>query len=213
MMRILAACALWWLATALPTLAVAAEADMLQIDYKIVAFGIDPRSFAALPRRLWRSGTTLVRLEEPLDPATLEHRLVISALPDIWTIDLGTLHGVHGRDTSAASVVHFPVFTVDPGDPLAALEMGGEADFFAANSARDVADKAVAGVDCSVREMDLGGRKLALYRRKDNGVPMLVSIESGDRVLGVRYLAYRSGLPLDPTLFIPPPDVVFDEKN
>lgn len=208
-MKSVVACALWCLAALTPV--AAADREMLHIEYQIVAYGVDPGSFPAMPRRLWRAGPGMLRLEEPVDPANGEHRLVISALPDIWYIDLGLRHGVHGRDTSAKPAAHFPVFTVEPGDPLAALEMGAEVAFFAGHGARDAADKPVAGVDCSVQEVQLGDRQLALYRRKTDGMPVLVSVQAGEQVLGVRYLTYQTGVPLDPGLFVPPSDIEMEE--
>src|SRR5262245_35832646 len=68
---------------------------MVRITYANVAPGLDPRSFAAQPKTLYRLGSKYGRIEERADAVRGVHGLVVVQEPDIWTIDLMKRVGQH----------------------------------------------------------------------------------------------------------------------
>jgi len=189
------------------------DPKMLFIEYALVAFGLDPDSFNAQPKKVWRGGETYLRLEEVPNPETGSQRLLVITEPDIWIIDRTTGLGRHEVDPGPTYRIRFPVFTADSNEDIVKLEMGMEREFFREHGATEAGEKSVAGVECKESVLELGGRKVSLFTRTSDGVPFQVTILLGERALAVRYLRYETGLALDKSLFKPPQDIKFEEPK
>lgn len=191
----------------------AADAKMGIFEYRLIAFGLDPDSHAAQPRKLWRVGDSHLRYEEARNAENNVQVAAVVAMPDVWLFDRVAKRGTHTIDPGPTYRVRFPVFAGQAGDLLADLEIGHEESFFAARDPKDLGRLTVAGVECAHSQIEVGGNKVTLYRRVADGKPFQVAIEVDGRVLAVRYLRYDVGMPADMALFRPPQDVAFEEAK
>lgn len=188
--------------------AVAADTpSMIRLEYRLVAFGIDPGSFDGAARVLWRVGNTQLRYEEPLNPSTGTQLLVVVSMPDAWFIDAAAGRGNYRKDADASGKVKFPAFAPQFGDDIAKMELGFEQQWFAERNAVDAGERTVQEVDCRLRTVEADGKKVTLFSRKADGLPYQVVVESPERAVAVRFLRYERGLAVDKSLFQPPATV------
>jgi hypothetical protein len=196
---------LWCLA--LPAAMAADAAPMIRLEYRLVAFGIDPNGFEGATRRLWRVGDAQLRYEEPLNPATGTQLLVVVSMPDAWFIDAAARRGTYRKDPDAAGKVKFPAFSPQFGEDIAKMELGFEQRWFTERKAEDAGERTVQDVDCRLQTVEADGKKVTLFARKSDGLPYQVVVESSERAVAVRFLRYERGLAVDKVLFQPPADV------
>jgi hypothetical protein len=185
---------------------------MLHVTFKLVAFGIAPDSFDAMPREVWRAGETHLRFEPPKDPASGTATIAVVAMPDVWQWDVASKRGRHSVDRSESKRVRFPVFVGESDAEIAAMEVGSESAWFDAHDAKSGGERTVGDVPCTLRVATIGEREVTLYLRKDGGQPYQVALFDGSRVFAVRYIARESDLPFDAKRFAPPSDVVFEDQ-
>lgn len=185
----------------------AAEPSLTRIQYRLVAFGIDPNGFDGAVRSVWRVGETQLRYEEPLNPATGTQLLAVVSMPDAWFIDLAARRGTYRKDPGPTFKVRFPAFPPQFGDQIATLEMGFEKEWFAERKASDAGERTVQDVTCRLQTVEVDGRKLTLFLRKSDDLPFQLVVETAERAVGVRFVRYERGLAVDKSLFQPPAGV------
>ncbi|MFN8988797.1 MAG: hypothetical protein ACK5YP_02180 [Betaproteobacteria bacterium] len=196
---------LWCLA--LPAAMAADAAPMIRLEYRLVAFGIDPNGFEGATRRLWRVGNTQLRYEEPLNPSTGAQLLVVVSMPDAGFIDAAARRGTYRKDSDAAGKVKFPAFAPQFGDEIAKMELGFEQQWFAERNAVDAGERTVQEVDCRLQTVEADGKKVTLFSRKANGLPFQIVVETAERAVAVRFARYERALEVDKALFQPPAGV------
>lgn len=195
------------LSVILPAAAMAADPGMIRIQYRLVAFGIDPKGFDGALRSVWRVADTQLRYEEPPNPATGSQLLAVVSMPDAWFIDLTARRGTYRKDPGPSFKVRFPAFPPQFGEEIGKLEMGFEKEFFAERKAADGGERTVLDVPCRLQTTEVDGKKLTLYVRKSDGLPFQVVVETAERAVAVRYERYETGVAVDKALFRPPAGV------
>ena len=208
-----------WLAVAVsftaPVLAApCAPSQLVHIRFADVSPGIDPSSFAALPKDLFRIGSGKMRVEEAVDAVNGIHGVSVSDEPDIWMANLYNHTGQHVVDPGPTFFAHAPVFgKILPGK-LLDLEFGCESDFITDNDLKPVRMETVGGVAYDVYRFEQGSDAIEILRRPGADAPAYARYyhESALQV-AIRYELYASGLPDDPTLWAPPSGIHYAELN
>src|ERR1700749_2048865 len=90
--------------------AVCAPARLVHIVTTETTPGIDPSSFDALPKSLYREGATRSRLEEQQDDKNRVHGLAVIDEPNIWMANLYDRTGRHIVDPGPVFNTHAVVF-------------------------------------------------------------------------------------------------------
>lgn len=192
--------------------AAATDPTMTHMVFRFVAQGLDPDSFAATPREMWRVGSRYLRLQEQPDPDRGIHGLIISNAPDNWMIDLHAKEAMHAIDDGDEIDVSVPVFPNVGGEVVQALEFGGELDFFREQGAKDAGSGIIGGRRARAQMLIVDGVQLTLYVGMD-GRPWQVAINTGQREWAIRYEVYEAGLDPDWSLFEPPESVTVIEAR
>src|SRR5712691_13067681 len=99
-------------------------ATMTKITTRIIEPKMNPDSFFAQPKTLWRAGTKYARVAEAADPQHQIHGLVIVNEPDVWMVNLFDKSGTHMVDTGPTFNAHLPIFEASSG--VAGFEFGRE---------------------------------------------------------------------------------------
>lgn len=182
-------------------------AKMTVIEFRYVASWIQPDSFDASVRKLWRVGDRFLRMEEPLNVARSVQGLLIANAPDSWVVDLVSKRARHTVDPGPTYDVIFPVFPAGAPAAFARLQMGREATFFRDRAATAGPPETLDGIDCDVLLLDEGTAEVKLWLRKDNGHPLQISLRTAQVEYAVRYERYDLDEPADMTLFARPEGV------
>lgn len=169
--------------------------------------GQDPKAFAGQPKTLWRLGEKYARLEEPLNPETRVHLLVVISEPDIWMVDRTTAKGRHLVDPGPRFVAQVPLFAELTTGIWPGLELGCEARFFRGHGAT-----ALHKEDSIVYLLKDGDLKVRLFTDL-NDKPLRAEAERGEFKRGVDFLSYEILPELDPKLFERPEGVAYEEPQ
>ena len=189
-----------------------ANPPMAKFVVRLFGANVDPDSFAAKPRTLYRAGETYARLEHAPDPARDMHKLVVIAEPDIWDVNLIAGTGQHSVDPGPRFVVHINI--MPPGGPkeFATLEFGAELEFFKLHKATSAPERVLDGKRCHALKYSYGDYRLLLYSAVDSGLPFQLEVYRNDHLnVALRYLTYERNLPFEPELFKPPADIKMTE--
>src|SRR5215813_14036174 len=103
------AAALVWLPASLASAAECAPEKMVRIVTRDATPGIDPQSFPALPKTLYRLGNGRGRVEEMPDPARSVHGLIVVNEPDGWIVNLHDKTGRHLVDPGSSLIFRAPI--------------------------------------------------------------------------------------------------------
>ena len=182
---------------------------MTRVVFRNVSPGVEPDSYDALPRTLFRSGLRYGRLEHPPDPETGEHMLVVVNEPHGFLIDRSRGSALYLRDPGPSYAFRAPIVD-DPGAPplLAALEFGKEIAFMRALNAEPREARDQAGRPVGRWEADFEGYHIVLLTDPRSGLPRRIRVHTEGRLVrAIDYEDYDVFLPLDPALFVPPPGV------
>jgi hypothetical protein len=182
---------------------------MTRVVFRNVSPGVEPGSHAALPRTLFRSGLRYGRLEHPPDPSTGTHMLVVVNEPHGFLVDRSRRSALYLRDPGPSYAFRAPIVD-DPDAPelLTALEFGKEIAFLRALGAtpREARDDQGRAVDRW--ESDFEGYHIVLLSDRRSGLPREIRVRKGDTpIRAFVYDDYQVFLPLDRSLFVPPPGV------
>lgn len=138
------------------------------------------------------------------------------AEPNIWMANLYDGTGKHIVDPGPTFYAKAPIFYGTPGlsPKLTDLEYGCEADFIAANAPKPVRSEQVAGTSFDVYRVDGVGDAIEILERSATSIPSFVRYyQQGKLVETIRYDLYVTGLPNDPSLFVPPSSVRYSEAG
>jgi len=190
-----------------------ADRSMVYIEYRFIAVNIKPGSFEGSVRKLWRYKDSYARLEEAPNPQTGVHGLLIANAPHSYLINRYTKVARHVVDPGPTYNVVIPVFPSERDGKLKGLQMGRELAFFQANGAVLFPDEPVDTAMCSVLRAKVDESEIKLFLDKDSKQPRQVWIRNSRSEYAVRYVRYRTDLPLDLSLFSVPKDVQVTRAN
>lgn len=196
---------------------------LVTMTVRNVTPGLQAADHRAQPRRIWRMGGRHFRiLEQPVVSANVRdpkapmarQALFVVSEPDVWMIDLASRTGGHSLDKGPVFEVRAPI--LPPGSPpeFMALEYGCEAEFVAVRA--PVAQRTIrwGGVEAGIHTYTVGAYSLAILMNDRSGEPFMITyLRNGRPALILKYDEYRPGLPDDPELFRPPPDVKITETG
>lgn len=162
------------------------------------------------PRTLIRASEKFGRLEETPDPVGGIHGLMVVSEPDIWMINQMDHSGKHAVDTGPTYNFVAPILATSRLFPdgvipetLRSLEYGREVEYFAANHAKNLGEKA---------ELEKNGFKFILWKDPESNHPRRLEVfQNANHVFDVIYLKYETGLPFDAELFQPPTGIQITE--
>lgn len=191
--------------------ATCAPEKLVHITVTNVAPGLAAGSFGAQPKNYYRIGSDRLRIEEALDPANGIHGIVVVSEPNIWMANLYDHTGRHIVDPGPTFFARAPVFGTDLSGKLIGLEFGCEAQFIAANASKP-AQEQVGGAQFDVYRFEDGADAIEILERPGTATPAFARYyHQGSLAIALRYDLYSAGLPNDPSLFLPPPNVRYAE--
>jgi hypothetical protein len=190
-----------------------APQTLVHIVFRDVTPGIDPASFQAQPKTLYRLGDGKSRSEEADDPPRHLHQLFVVAEPDIWMVNLDDGTGAHIVDPGPTYISHDPAVAGEGvSSRLTELEFGCEAEFIKDNGLRPARVEQIGGQPYDVYRLDADGDAIEILVNR--GKPAYIRyFRAGQLVLVWRYDVYESGLKNDPSLFSPPAGVQYKEQK
>lgn len=184
-------------------------AQMVRIVYANSAPGIDPSSFAAQPKTLYRSGAKYGRIEERPDVPHRVHGLMVVHEPDVWMVNLLAKAGQHIVDPGPTFFFRAPLIT-GASPFFSGMEFGCEAAYMKSVGAAAPTQVTHEGRPAVSYEATQGTERIALLVDASTRHPLRARFTRGTtEVATVRYLEYRDDLPLDPGLFVRPVGIVF----
>lgn len=200
-----------WLARA----TVCSPTHLVHIVTTNVTPGVQPGSFNAQPRVLYRQGSDKSRVEEAFDTVNNIHGLIVVSEPDIWMVNLADGTGKHIVDPGPTFNSRTPVFAFTDVDPkLLGLEFGCEAEFIAANAPKSVRVESIGDARFDVYRVQSSADIVEILDRVGTTIPAFARYYRNGKVLMAwRYDAYETMLPLNPQLFTRPSGVKYVEAN
>lgn len=191
-----------------------APAKLVRIVVANVSPGVAAPSFAAQPKTYYRIGNDKLRVEEALDAANGIKELVVISEPNIWVANLYDHTGKHIVDPGPTLFARAPVFGSDLKGTLIKLEFGCEADFIAGNAPKPVRSEQVASTQYNVYRVDDNSDAIEILERPGSSTPVFARYyQQGSLVMTLHYDQYQTGLPDDPSLFVPPANVRFTDSD
>jgi hypothetical protein len=187
---------------------------MVRVVFRDATPGLDPGSFEAQPKTLYRLGSRYGRMEEMPDPKQGIHGLIVVDEPDIWMINLGTKTGQHIVDKGEPYHFHASILG-GPDSPgfVRDFEFGCELAYMKERS-------------ISPEIVPIETRKLESYRVSDGSVTLTLAFdptikkpaiaalyENGKLVTFLKYLSYDNNLEPDLSLFKVPPGIELTEAE
>jgi outer membrane lipoprotein-sorting protein len=193
----------------------AAEPKMVKLVLRDVSPGVDPNSFAAKPRTMYRVGDKLGRMEEAPNPATGAHLLFVVNHPDVWFVNLADKTGRHVKDPDPKGVFRAPVIAhPDLPELTKALEIGREAEYMNENKAKKAGQEKVAGKECTRYVLDKGGAEISLWTDAKSGAPVRITVKREGKVLkSLEYDTYQTDLQPAADLFTLPKGITVKEAK
>ena len=186
---------------------------LVKIVFQVTTPGVDPNSFLAKPKTLYRYGVRYARLEEPPDPETKQHRLFVVNEPDVYMVNLLDRTGRHVVDPGPSFKFFGPVLgLITLPFPLGELEFGCEMAFMKERATEPPKRVGRDGADLDQRTFASGSRRVDLFVRPGESKPWaLESWEDGKITYAVRYLEYVESNSPDLRLFERPRGIAYAE--
>jgi hypothetical protein len=191
-----------------------APESMTKMVVRLMGPGIKPKSFAALPKTIYRAGPHYARIEDPPDARQQIHKLTIIAEPDAYSINLIDKKGTHAIDQGNPHGLHLPV--VLPFDPkhqlgkLDQLEFGDEEDFFKDAGAAPEPGPTVNAKPTDALRLKIPGGSATLVLRAATHEPVFLSWQTKEGTYKYEYIEYKD-LPFDSKLFTKPAGITYKE--
>jgi len=188
---------------------------MTKIVYRDISTNFLSSSFAAQPRTDYRSGEKYGRTEEAPDPALKIHGLIIVNEPDAWIINLMTKTGIHDLDGGPTYIFHAPIvgfegksqaeFQAFKSLLISKFEFGKEMEFLKTYKAKKLSDH---------YELIIDDYRIELFPKAGTEIPYRLKIFKGkSQISYLQYDEYKTDLPLDLSLFTPPPGIKISERQ
>jgi len=191
-----------------------APAKLVRIVVANVTPGVAASSFGGQPKTYYRIGSDKLRIEEALDVANGIHGTVVISEPNIWIANLYDKTGKHIVDPGPTFFARAPVFGTDLKGKLIRLEFGCEDDFFASNAPKPVRLEQVGNTQYNVYRVDDDAEAIEMLERPGARTPVFARYyRQGRLVMALHYGLYQTGLPNDPALFLPPPNIQYAEES
>ncbi len=187
---------------------------MIKMVVRLIGPEVKPRSFAAMPKTIYRAGPHYARIEDAPDARQEVQKLTIIAEPDAYSVNLIDKKGTHVIDQGGPNDLHLPV--VLPFDPkhrlsnLDRLEFGDEFDFF-----QDAGAVKEAGPIINAKPTDAYLLKTAegtakLIVKSGTHVPITLSWRTKGGTYTYEYISYEE-VPFDASLFAKPAGITYKE--
>jgi hypothetical protein len=195
--------------------ATCAPAKLVHIVTVNVTPGV-PAGYPSQPLNMYRIGSDKMRTEEAPDLPNRIHGVVVTAEPDTWMANLYDHTGKHIIDPGPTFFAKAPIVYGLPGFPqkFMDLEFGCEADFIAANALTPSRSEQIRTSRYDVYRSDGGTGVVEILERPGTSTPAFVRYyHDGKLLLAIRYDLYATGLPSDPSLFLPPAGVQYEDVS
>ncbi len=192
--------------------AACAPATLVHIVTTETTPGIDPMSFDAKPKSLFREGAKRSRLEEQPDDAGVQALAVVDE-PNIWMANLTDKTGRHIVDPTAAPQTRAVVFPDDRIAPkILELEFGCEAAYVAANAPAVFKIETIDGVPLEVHRVTVGTEAAEILWKPGSTRPQFARYYRSDKLVwALRYDRYEIDPPSDPDMFTAPKGIKYEE--
>ena len=177
--------------------------------------GLDPTSFDAKPKSLFRQGAKRSRLEEQPDEVNGVQALAVVDEPNIWMADLASRTGRHLVDPGPELATHAAVFSDEKVSPrILDLEFGCEAAFIAANAPKIDRTETINSVPLDVHRFTDGFEAVEILNKHGFDEPLLARYyRDGKLAWVIRYDLYDTDAPTDPDMFTAPKGVKFQDVS
>ena len=190
-------------------------AKMVKVVFRDATPGVEPGSFAAKPKTIYRLGAKYGRIEESLDTVQELQALTIVAEPDIWAVDLVSKTGHHAVDTGEPYEFHAPVVggSEDP-KAITEIEFGCELNTMKAKAPGQPRPAVLDGNAVDQYELKTDQYRVVLSVASKTGKPVAFFLYEGDKLsYDMRYDEYATELDPDLTLFRKPDGIAFTEAD
>lgn len=198
---------------AAPAMAAEEASTMTYIEFRMTADWIKPDSFNAVTRKLWRHEDSRLRMEEPRNPGNGVELVMIANLPDAWMVDRVKKVGRHFVDPGPTYNVVFPVFQAGAPAEMKGFQMGREIAFMSQQADVDRGEAVLGDVACTTYLYKTGDAEVRLWVDKATGHPLQASLKTPKIAYTVRYEVYRTGVPVDASLFRLPEGIQIEEAK
>ena len=197
---------------------IASKTDkMTKVVYRILGPDVNPGSFAAKPKTLYRLNKTKSRTEEQPDPDMKLQGLIISNGPDIFMINLWDKTGKHLIDPGPTYLFHAPIVPTQENDHkprIDKFEIGEEMPFMQSKGVKPKAGQ-FEGQAAQVFEcQEAAELTLTVFASPKTHLPIGVAVqEGGKELVKMAYDEYSQELAADDKLFWPPNGIsLFEPK-
>ena len=187
---------------------------MIKMVVRLIGPEVKPRSFAALPKTIYRAGPHYARIEDPPDARQEIHKLTIIAEPDAYSVNLIDKKGTHAIDQGGPNDLHLPV--VLPFDPkhtltnLDRLEFGDEFDFFQDAGAVKEPGPIINAKPTDAYQLKTAEGTARLVVKSGTHSPITLSWQTKDGTYKYEYISYEE-IPFDASLFAKPQGITYKE--
>jgi hypothetical protein len=198
-----------------PAAATCAPASLVHIVTTETTPGLDPQSFDAKPKSLYREGAKHSRLEEQQDDKNMVHGLAVINEPNIWMANLYDRTGRHIVDPDPAQTTQAQVFPDDRISPkILDLEFGCEAAYVAANAPRIDRSETIGSVTLDVHRVTDKTEAVEILTKPGAATPSFARYYRSDKLVwAIRYDLYETGAAPDPDMFTAPKGVKYVETQ
>ncbi len=187
---------------------------MTKIVVRLTGPGVQPGSYAALPRTIYVAGPHYARMESPPDARQKQQKLTIIAEPDAYSVNLIDKQGTHAIDQGGPNDLHLPI--VLPFDPnhklphLDRLEFGDELAFFEDAGAEKKGGPIVNAEPTDAYTLQTPNGPATLVVKPDTETPIFLSWPAKDGTYKYEYITYKE-MPFEAGLFEKPKGIQLKE--
>ncbi|MBV9158776.1 MAG: hypothetical protein JO097_21130 [Acidobacteriaceae bacterium] len=189
-------------------------ATMIKMVVRLIGPQVRPRSFAAIPKTIYRAGRHYARIEDAPDARQGVQKVTIIAEPDAYSVNLIDKKGTHAIDQGGPNDLHLPV--VLPFDPkhrltnLDRLEFGDEYDFFQDAGAVKEAGPIINAKPTDSYMLKTAEGKATLIVKSGTQIPIKLAWQTKEGTYTYEYISYDE-LPFDASLFTKPAGITYKE--
>ncbi len=196
-----------------PAFAACAPDKLVHIVTAETTPGIDPDSFDAQPKSLFREGAHHLRMEEQPDDQAKVQALAVIDEPNIWMANLTDKTGRHIVDPGPIFQAHAAVFPDDRIAPkILDLEFGCEAAYVAANAPTVSRMETIDGAPLEVHRLTVGTEAVEILNRPGAQTPAFARYYRADKLVwALRYDRYDIDPPSDPDMFTAPKGIKYTD--